>query len=229
MARALPATAAASTPEVPRLVPERVTTAKLAAELRDWHTNADVYRRRGWLMLDHSDRRVEIAFIASVPLIGITAAPVITAAIRLDYHNYDLWPPSLTFIDPRTRQPALPVVRALANTEQGPRDALVENHPATGLPFLCLPGIREYHSHPQHSGDDWLLHRRSGAGRIAVICERIWQRMVLNVVGLHVAVQAFPPQVGTQLQIVIAQGELPDPTGLQPPVQPQGPQPPVAS
>jgi len=193
---------------VPKLVPDQVTAAKLQAELRDWQANAEIYRRRGWLLLDHTGQQVEIAFVASVPLVGVVAAPVITACVRIDYTNYDLWPPSVTFIDPRTRQPTLPVVRAMADGEHGVRDALVENHPLTGLPFLCLPGIREYHSHPQHSGDDWLLHRRAGAGRIAVICERIWQRMVVNVLGLHVTMQAFPPAVGTQLQVAIAQGSL---------------------
>ncbi|TFV68118.1 UNVERIFIED_ORG: hypothetical protein E4P37_00030 [Bacillus sp. AZ43] len=193
---------------VPALVPEQVTAAKLQAELCDWQANAEIYQRRGWVMLEHTEQQVDIAFVASVPLVGVLAAPVITACVRIDYTNYDLWPPSVTFIDPRTRQPAPPVVRAPANGEHGVRDALVENHPVTGLPFLCLPGIREYHSHPQHSGDDWLLHRRSGAGRIAVICERIWQRMVVNVIGLRVTMQAFPPAVGTELQVAIAQGDL---------------------
>src|SRR5258706_394570 len=82
----------------------------------------------------------------------------------LDYTNYALWPPSLTFIDPRTREPASPAVRAPATTPAGVRDALVDGHPDTGRPFLCLPGIREYHNHPQHTGDDWLLHRAVGAG-----------------------------------------------------------------
>jgi len=27
------------------------------------------------------------------------------------------------------------------------------------IPFLCLPGIREYHENPAHTGDSWLLHR----------------------------------------------------------------------
>lgn len=203
----LGAPSAPSTAEVLSLVPSRVTDAKLAAEMEDWQANAAIYERRGWLMLDADERHVDIAFIASVPLVGILAAPVITACVRIDYTNYDLWPPSVTFIDPRTRQPSRPPVRAPGLSESGVRDALVENHPLTGLPFLCLPGIREYHIHPQHTGDDWLLHRASGAGRIAVICERIWQRMVLNVVGMRVTVQVFPPEIGTQLEVAIAQGD----------------------
>lgn len=205
---------------LPTLVPAGVTDAKLAAELGDWQTNAAIYERRGWLLLDTGDRHVDVAFIANVPLVGIATAPIITACVRIDYTNYDLWPPSVTFIDPITRTPRLPAVRAPSAAGPDARDALVENHPRTRLPFLCLPGIREYHDHPQHSGDDWLLHRPTGAGRLAVICERIWQRMVLNVVGLRVVVQAFPPALGTQVEVVLAQGNLtvlePDVPGMSP-------------
>lgn len=190
------------------LVPAEVSRAKLAAEFADWETNAAIYARRGWLLLDRGPLHAEVAFLATVPLVGVFSIPVVTACVRLDYTNYDLWPPSLTFIDPRTREPASPPVRAPATTPAGVRDALIDGHPDTGRPFLCLPGIREYHSHPQHTGDDWLMHRAAGAGRLAVICERIWQRMARNVVGLRVAVQALPPAIGTQVEMALAQGEL---------------------
>ena len=36
---------------------------------------------------------------------------------------------------------------------------LLDDHPITHKPFLCLRGFREYHEHPQHSGDEWLLYR----------------------------------------------------------------------
>ena len=136
--------------------------------------------------------------------------PVITACVHVDYTNYDLWPPSVTFVDPCTRQPTSPAVRAPQTEAAGVRDALVDGHPETGRPFLCLPGVREYHQHPQHTGDDWLLHRAAGAGRLAVLCERIWQRMVRNVLGLGLNLQTLPAPMGTQLEVRIAQG-LPPP------------------
>jgi Predicted metal binding domain len=208
----------AETPGSLALVPVEVSCAKLAAELDDWQANAAIYTRRGWLLLDRGPLHVEVAFLAAVPLVGVFTIPVITACVRLDYTNYDLWPPSLTFIDPRTRERASPAVRAPTTTPAGVRDALVDGHPGTGRPFLCLPGIREYHNHPQHTGDDWLLHRAAGAGRLAVICEHIWQRMVRNVVGLQVTVQALPPAIGTQVGMALAQGDLtvmqPSPSAL---------------
>ena len=39
----------------------------------------------------------------------------------------------------------------------------------SGFPFLCLEGVYEYHQHPAHSGNDWLLHRARGAGTLQAI------------------------------------------------------------
>lgn len=202
------------------LVPPQVSAAKLAAELANWDANAALYQRRGWLLLEREAHHVVIAFVAVVPVVGVYTVPMITACVRVDYTNYDLWPPSVTFVDPRTREPAPPAVRAPHMEAEGARDALVDGHPDTGRPFLCLPGVREYHEHPQHTGDDWLLHRASGAGNLAVVCERIWQRMVRNVVGLRVTMQALPPAMGTQLEVVLAQGELPTPPAGMPGAEP---------
>ena len=193
-------------PEVPVLVPREVSRAKLDAELTDWKSNVELYRRRGWLLLGANELEVDVAFVAQVA-VGELTLPVITTTIRLNFDNYDLWPPSLTFIEPMTGLPALPVVNAPERDERGdPRNVLL-GHPITKQPFLCLPGLREYHHHPQHSGDDWLLHRTSGQGRLAVICDRVWRRMARNVLGLQVNLLTLPG-LGTQLQIMLAQGDV---------------------
>jgi hypothetical protein len=189
----------------PLLVPREVSEHKLSEELAQWHDNADVYRRRGWVLLSAKDLCVDIGFLATVAF-GDVLLPAVTAAIRLDYTNYDLWPPSLTFIEPRSGEKAVPPVQALERVGDGVRNALL-GHPATGELFLCVPGLREYHSHPQHTGDDWLLHRNAGAGRLAVICDIVWRRMVRNVIGLHVEIQSIP-RAGTQLQVGLAQGDV---------------------
>lgn len=46
-------------------------------------------------------------------------------------------------------------------TQQQP---LLQDYGPDEIPFLCLPGVREYHEHPGHSGDPWELHRLTGAG-----------------------------------------------------------------
>ncbi|WP_241359668.1 putative metal-binding protein, partial [Escherichia coli] len=57
------------------------------------------------------------------------------------------------------------------------------------IPFLCLPGVREYHDHPAHTGDSWLLHRRSGEGSLHFILESIWKHGVEPLDGFNVMVQ----------------------------------------
>lgn len=201
-AEALPGGDAASPP---LLVPLEVSRGKLAAELDLWRADAETYRRRGWLLLGVDDLAVDIGFVAR-PAVGDLQVPVITAAVRLRYDNYDLWPPSLTFIDPCSGAPAVPAVQAPDRVDGEVRNVLL-GLPGTGQPFLCLPGLREYHHHPQHTGDDWLLHRAAGEGRLAVICDRIWRRMARNVVGIAVHMQSMPYS-GTQLQVVFAQGDV---------------------
>lgn len=83
---------------------------------------------------------------------------------QFDLTDYDLEPPSVVFCNPWTGTP-LPfdrMFRALQYDQvRGAHEVLIGDHPETHLPFLCMRGIREYHSHPQHSGDEWLLYRES--------------------------------------------------------------------
>jgi hypothetical protein len=41
------------------------------------------------------------------------------------------------------------------------------------IPFLCMRGVREYHRHPAHTGDAWLLHRGRGEGTLSAILSAI--------------------------------------------------------
>jgi len=86
-------------------VPPDVTRAKFQEQVDRWHANADAYARRGWLLLSTGDLSVDIGFLQNVAMGGRTI-PVMTACVRLDYWNFDLWPPSPTFLDPVTRQSA---------------------------------------------------------------------------------------------------------------------------
>jgi len=81
---------------------------------------------------------------------------------RLDLTGYDLQAPSLEFRDFWTdnKLEYATMFRALEyEKERKAHVVLLDDHPTTHKPFLCIRGIREYHEHPQHSGDDWLLYR----------------------------------------------------------------------
>lgn len=53
-----------------------------------------------------------------------------------------------------------------------------DRHPSTGKPFLCLPGIREYHSHRGHVNDPWERYRALRTYRLLGIIDRVHQRFV---------------------------------------------------
>jgi hypothetical protein len=124
--------------------------------------------------------------------------PAVIFGVLLDFTNYDLWAPSVKLVNPFTREPykanelpsplmrrtvlpAPPQLVALA-MQQGaevPQMAqdtpLMMAHSPDEIPFLCLPGVREYHEHPAHSGDSWLLHRGRGEGTLNFILSVLYK------------------------------------------------------
>src|SRR5688572_11370098 len=100
------------------LVDPDVTRQKFQTELKLWKAHSR-HEDRGWAILseDAQTPAVELAFLASVATsVGVSPLPIVVCAIRLLYDNYDLWPPSLTFIDVFTRKPSRPHVRAFVPT-----------------------------------------------------------------------------------------------------------------
>jgi hypothetical protein len=96
---------------------------------------------------------------------AVAALPNISAQAfkaRFDLTDYDLRAPSLEFRNLWTDEllPYGAMFRAFEyEKDRQAHLVLLDDHPATHKPFLCLRGIREYHEHPQHSGDEWLLYR----------------------------------------------------------------------
>jgi Predicted metal binding domain len=81
---------------------------------------------------------------------------------RFDLTDFDVLPPSFELRDFWTDEllPPQHMAQAMQHEEvRGIHPVLLNGHPSTMKPFLCLRGIREYHTHPQHSGDDWFLYR----------------------------------------------------------------------
>lgn len=191
------------------LIDPEVSARKFTHELELWDENAELYRERGWLMLARGLQRVDVAFIGRVSL-GQRAIPIIAACVRIDFENYDLWAPSVEFIDPATGEFAPPPVAAVSVTEEGARNILVDAHPATRRPFFCIRGTREYHTHPQHSGDSWLLSRAQKAGALATLCERIYTTMARNIIGLRMTLQTLPEGLPQQaeLELQVTTGDI---------------------
>ncbi len=213
-------TAEPSTP--PRLVDPTVSAAKVRRQLADWEANAEIYRERGWQLVRHEGLEVDVAFTARLPIGPAANLVVIPLAITLDFRNYDVWAPSLRVIDPLTRRwLEVPRVRALdfdsADEAGAPVDLFVNNHPDTRRVFLCKVGTREYHTHFEHSGDDWLLYRDQGFGTVGRLCDVLWRTAVRTIAGINLVAlrPGLPEHADTGMGIEIRQEKPGDPTEQQ--------------
>jgi hypothetical protein len=173
---------------VPQVVDPEVSRAKFDREVAAYRKLEATYRKRGWLLLDAAFPEVFVAFAA----IKLRPAPIV-AAVIVDFTDYDLQPPSVRFVDPFTRErltasnigfqmlrrPAMPgaapeMIAAMIQQGAIQLSAMLQYNKPDDFPFLCLPGVREYHDNPAHTGDSWLLHRGSGEGSLVFILEKIW-------------------------------------------------------
>lgn len=170
-----------------QVVDPAVSRIKFQAELARFEAHRSSYAKRGWWMVRAEFPYIEIAFLSTK-----LRPPIVVLTARFDFTDFDLKPLSVKFIDlfsgnelpaeqlqsrmPRLN-PAFPPEMAAAMMAQGqqpPAQELIQYYP--GQPgFLCLPGVREYHDHPAHSGDPWELHRATGEGAMLQIAEKIWQ------------------------------------------------------
>jgi hypothetical protein len=84
--------------------------------------------------------------------------------------NWDDLPPSLSLFDPETGE-ELPWSKW---PQQGWPAG--QSHPTTGKPFLCLPGIREYHTHSSHLNEPWSNLRGRESYLLRYILHRVHSR-----------------------------------------------------
>ncbi|WP_271610892.1 putative metal-binding protein [Bradyrhizobium sp. CCBAU 21360] len=171
-----------------QVVDPEVSRAKFDREVAAYRDMEATYRKRGWLLLDADFPEIFVVFAAT----KIRPAPIV-AGVVVDFKDYDLQPPSVRFVDPFTREkiiasdlqfqmlrrppmPGVPPEAIAAMIQQGALavSQMIQANRADDFPFICLPGVREYHDNPAHTGDSWLLHRGSGEGSLAFILEKIW-------------------------------------------------------
>lgn len=172
-----------------------------AAEIAQWKAHARDHSSRGILLVEAD---FPTAFV-------IFALPSVRPAhllfgVELDFTNYDMWPPSVRFVDPLTREPWPPGTSTPINIVLNGRPAPLflrfvedENQPGTvsaqqpvlsqanqGPPFLCMRGIREYHEHPAHSGDPWLQYRGTGIGSLFYILDKLHEFSIGHIAGMQI-------------------------------------------
>ncbi len=189
--------------EAELLVDPEVSRAKFDREIARYRELESDYLRRGWWMLDAVYPNVFVVF--ATPRVK---PPIVAFGAVLDFTNYDLWPPSVQLADPFTRKPylarelptlltrRLPVSPEIAaqfaargQTPPFQEQAMMQSHDPNAVPFLCLPGVREYHNHPGHSGDSWLLRRGQGEGTLHFVIETLARYGLDSIRGFQVGLQ----------------------------------------
>ena len=174
---------------MPNYVDPSVSRAKFDTEIELFKSIRDEYLKRGiWLLKDEFPTAL-LAFAKALH------PPAVVFGAIIDFTDYDLKPLSVTLVNPFTQAPLkanevltpfarlIPRGTAPSNPEV---QTLLQSH-SDNKPFICLPGIREYHEHPAHTGDSWLLHRGTGEGTFNFVVENLYRYGVEGIFGYNMA------------------------------------------
>ncbi len=158
---------------------EDVTRSKFNSQVERFIKLEGDWRSRGVFMIRNSFPKLQFLFTAKK-----LQPPSVVFCVEIDFTNFDVEPLSVRFIEPfsgeyLTRQqiginfwqlnlppnfqPGMPIA---------PLD-LLQGRPQD-IPFMCIRGVREYHQHPAHTGDSWLLYRTSGVGSLGYILDQLY-------------------------------------------------------
>lgn len=188
-------------PDERQYVDPEVSRRKFDRELADFRALERDYQRRGWFLAEATFPTVLVVMVAA----HLSPPPVVTGVL-FDYTNYDARPPSVRLVNPFTREPYRasqlptplnrrvepPPTDALAGLQVVAVQQLMQSYDPQDIPFLCLPGVREYHDHPGHSGDPWELHRPDHEGALVRLLNVVHTYGVAPLAGWSVN---FNPQV----------------------------------
>jgi hypothetical protein len=116
-------------------------------------------RMRDWTIIEASYPVLDVVF--NHP----SAAPL---RLRLQCDDWDELPPSIQLLSKDGQPLAAPPPNVGGVFHPGP-------HPATGRPFVCMRGARQYHTHFSHTTDLWDNHRGQSGNDLGGIVFQLWQ------------------------------------------------------
>lgn len=179
-----------------------VTRQKFAQELQKFEALKEYYRSIGVLLLDcrYPDMYFGFATTKINPV-------VLLFGVRINFLNYDIEPLSVKFVHPITYAPLLygSVGTLLLRKMEGNLNFFpLLQAQNDQVPFFCIPGVREFHNHPFHTGEQWFLYRgMNGEGSLCFILDN------LQLYGTHpVAGGLMQVPVGGKLFLIPANAEL---------------------
>lgn len=164
-----------------------VTRRKFKKELNEFKELELEYRKRGVFLIEKNDFKLK--FLFAIP--SLIPSPI-AFSVELDYTNWDFEPPSLVLLNPFTgiplRSNQVGIQFLQWNAEVGkPQPLLV----GQDIPFMCIPGVREYHNHQHHSGDSWFLYRTKGEGKLCDIIEKLIKHSIALINGYSIKINEF--------------------------------------
>lgn len=149
------------------LVDPKVSRIKFDKEVNKLMMLSSELRRKGWIIESTEFPIVRVTYLTTK--VKPTVAPF---TVEIDFTNYNILPLSVRFLNPITFEPT--IANGYQWIEGKPINIVITKHPQTGLAFLCMVGVQEYHSHPQHNGDVWDIYRYSEKGSLYYILDKIW-------------------------------------------------------
>jgi len=164
-----------------------ITFKKFEEEVVIFERLSKTWREKGVFLIKKEFPILEFIFVG----IKITPSPLVFA-VRIDLTNYDIEPPSVKFICPftgklLTRKEVQTQFIQIRKPDQFNHNLPIQNQiqqqdllqgGPDEVPFFCIPGIREYHDHPAHTGDSWLLYRKKGEGTIGFILDQLYDHSI---------------------------------------------------
>lgn len=162
-----------------------VSLIKYKEEIGKFLEIVDVWREKG-VFLIHEDYPL-VEFLFTTHKIRPSA---VAFAVQIDFTNYDIEPPSLKFICPFTKKilagnevlPHFIQSNQPNNANLAIQQNLLQSH-QNKPPFFCIAGIKEYHDHPAHTGDSWLLYRKNGEGSLGFILDQLYDHSIPYIKG----------------------------------------------
>lgn len=135
---------------------EALSRALFEEEVEKFST--ELLESRGWTLFTRQFPTLEV---------GFSAADGARLRLRLLCDDWNDRPPSVEFRDWEGR--------ALTAIERDPASVFNNSaHPTTRKPFICMRGIREYHTHPSHINDSWDAIKSGTRFTLGGILTQVW-------------------------------------------------------
>lgn len=119
---------------------------------------SELLESRGWTLFSKDFPVLDV---------GFTARDGAHLRLRFTCDDWNDLPPSVEFLDWEGR--------SLASIARDPGGVFNNSpHPYTRKPFICMKGVREYHTHPSHRNDAWEAIRGGDRFTLGGILTQLW-------------------------------------------------------